>query len=37
VLTGNPGCILQIRQGCKSAGLACEVLHPMELFARTLP
>lgn len=37
VLTGNPGCLLQIRQGCKAAGLACEVLHPMELFARALP
>ncbi|MCW8130313.1 MAG: 4Fe-4S dicluster domain-containing protein [Planctomycetota bacterium] len=36
VLTGNPGCILQIRQGCKAAGLACEVLHPMELFARAI-
>ncbi len=37
VVTGNPGCLLQIRQGCKAAGLACEVLHPMELFARALP
>ena len=36
VLTGNTGCILQIRQGCKAAGLDCEVLHPMELFARAL-
>jgi glycolate oxidase iron-sulfur subunit len=36
VLTGNPGCILQIRQGCKAAGLPCEVLHPMELFARAI-
>jgi len=37
VLTGNPGCILQIRRGCQDAGLTCEVLHPMELFARALP
>ncbi|MBE7463776.1 MAG: 4Fe-4S dicluster domain-containing protein [Planctomycetes bacterium] len=37
VLTGNPGCILQIRQGCRDAGLDVEVLHPMELFARALP
>jgi len=37
VVTGNPGCLLQIRQGCKQAGLSCEVLHPMELFARALP
>ena len=37
VLTGNPGCIMQIRRGCQEAGFACEVLHPMELFARALP
>lgn len=36
VLTGNPGCLLQIRQGCKEMGLSCEVLHPMELLARAL-
>ncbi len=34
VLTGNPGCLMQIRNGCKAAGLPCEVLHPMELMAR---
>jgi glycolate oxidase iron-sulfur subunit len=36
VATGNPGCLMQIRNGCKAAGLNCEVLHPMELFARVL-
>ena len=36
VTTGNPGCLMQIRNGCKAAGLSCEVLHPMELIARQL-
>jgi glycolate oxidase iron-sulfur subunit len=36
VATGNPGCLMQIRNGCKAAGLQCEVLHPMELLARQL-
>jgi glycolate oxidase iron-sulfur subunit len=36
VTTGNPGCLMQIRAGCKAAGLACEVLHPMELIARQI-
>ena len=36
VTTGNPGCLMQIRNGCKAAGLSCEVLHPMELLARQL-
>jgi glycolate oxidase iron-sulfur subunit len=36
VVTGNPGCLMQIRNGCKAAGLACEVLHPMELLARVV-
>ncbi|HYG74570.1 MAG TPA: heterodisulfide reductase-related iron-sulfur binding cluster [Planctomycetota bacterium] len=36
VSTGNPGCLMQIRNGCKAAGLSCEVLHPMELLARQL-
>ncbi|MGD0091092.1 MAG: (Fe-S)-binding protein, partial [Planctomycetota bacterium] len=36
VATGNPGCLLQIRHGCRQAGLACEVLHPMEVLARQL-
>jgi glycolate oxidase iron-sulfur subunit len=36
VTTGNPGCLMQIRNGCRAAGLSCEVLHPMELLARQL-
>ena len=36
VATGNPGCLMQIRNGCQAAGLPCEVLHPMELLARQL-
>ena len=36
VTTGNPGCLMQIRNGCKAANLKCEVLHPMELLARQL-
>ena len=32
--TGNPGCILQIGAGARAAGLATEVLHPVELLAR---
>ena len=36
VTTGNPGCLMQIRNGCRAAGLTCEVLHPMELLARQL-
>ena len=36
VTTGNPGCLMQIRNGCKAAGLTCEVLHPMELIARQI-
>jgi glycolate oxidase iron-sulfur subunit len=34
VATGNPGCILQIAAGVRVAGLATEVLHPVELLAR---
>jgi glycolate oxidase iron-sulfur subunit len=34
VATGNPGCILQIAAGARAAGLATEVLHPVELLAR---
>jgi glycolate oxidase iron-sulfur subunit len=36
VVTGNPGCLMQIRNGCQAAGLTCEVLHPMELLARVV-
>lgn len=36
VVTGNPGCVLQIARGCRERGLAVEVLHPVELLARAL-
>ncbi len=35
VATGNPGCILQIRFGLAEAGLPVEVVHPVELLARS--
>jgi glycolate oxidase iron-sulfur subunit len=34
IVTGNPGCILQLRQGVARQGLAAEVLHPVEVVAR---
>ena len=34
VATGNPGCLMQIAQGVRQAGLEVEVLHPVELLAR---
>jgi glycolate oxidase iron-sulfur subunit len=34
--TGNPGCMFQFRYGAKKAGLKLEVLHPVELLARSL-
>jgi len=34
IVTGNPGCILQLRQGVMQYGLAAEVLHPVEVLAR---
>ncbi len=37
VVTSNPGCALQLRAGLREAGLALEVLHPIELIARQLP
>ncbi len=33
VATGNPGCLMQIRNGVKAAGLAVRVMHPVELLA----
>jgi glycolate oxidase iron-sulfur subunit len=36
VVTGNPGCVLQIARGCRERGLAVEVLHPVELLARAI-
>jgi glycolate oxidase iron-sulfur subunit len=34
--TGNPGCMFQFRYGAKRAGLTLEVVHPIELLARSL-
>ncbi len=34
--TGNPGCIFQFRYGAKKLGLKLEVVHPVELLARSL-
>jgi len=34
--TGNPGCMFQFRYGAKRAGLDLEVIHPVELLARSL-
>ena len=34
ILTGNPGCLMQIRSGAAKQGLRAEVLHPIELLER---
>jgi len=34
VATGNPGCLLQIRDGLRRARLAVDVQHPIDLLAR---
>ena len=34
VATGNPGCMLQLAVGVQDAGLATEVVHPVQLLAR---
>jgi glycolate oxidase iron-sulfur subunit len=34
--TGNPGCMFQLRYGARRAGLSLEVVHPIELLARSL-
>lgn len=36
VVTGNPGCLLQIARGCRERGLAIELLHPVELLGRAV-
>jgi glycolate oxidase iron-sulfur subunit len=36
LVTGNPGCLLQIARGCRERGLAIEVLHPVELLWRAV-
>jgi glycolate oxidase iron-sulfur subunit len=35
--TGNPGCMFQFRYGARRAGIDLEVVHPVELLARSLP
>ncbi len=34
--TGNPGCMFQFKYGAKKHGMTLEVLHPVELLARSL-
>jgi glycolate oxidase iron-sulfur subunit len=36
VAAGNPGCLMQIRQHCRTQGLPVEVVHPVTLLARAL-
>ena len=36
VVAGNPGCLLQIARGARARGLDLEVLHPIELLARSV-
>lgn len=36
VVTGNPGCVLQIARGCRARGLDVEVLHPVQVLARSV-
>jgi glycolate oxidase iron-sulfur subunit len=33
VATGNPGCLLQVINGCRTAGVAVRVAHPVTLLA----
>jgi glycolate oxidase iron-sulfur subunit len=35
LVTGNPGCLMQIRTGCREAGLDIRVRHPVELIAES--
>ncbi|MDE0886410.1 MAG: (Fe-S)-binding protein [Myxococcota bacterium] len=34
IVTGNPGCLLQLRSGARERGLAAQVVHPVELLDR---
>jgi glycolate oxidase iron-sulfur subunit len=36
VVTGNPGCLLQIASGCRRRGVTVEVVHPVTLLARAV-
>jgi glycolate oxidase iron-sulfur subunit len=33
VATGNPGCLLQVQNGCRAAGLDLRIVHPVTLLA----
>ncbi len=33
VATGNPGCMLQVMNGCRSAGMDVRIAHPVTLLA----
>jgi glycolate oxidase iron-sulfur subunit len=37
LLTGNAGCLMHIGSGARLAGLAIQVMHPVELIALTYP
>lgn len=34
LVTGNPGCLLQLEKGCKDAGIHLTLKHPVELLAQ---
>jgi glycolate oxidase iron-sulfur subunit len=34
IVTGNPGCLMQLRAGAAGRGLAAEILHPVEMLDR---
>ncbi|MBI3634646.1 MAG: (Fe-S)-binding protein, partial [Candidatus Rokubacteria bacterium] len=36
VVTGNPGCLLQIAKGCRARGVDVELTHPVTLLARAV-
>ena len=36
LVTGNPGCLFQIRAGVRRAGLSLRVVHPIEYMAERL-
>jgi glycolate oxidase iron-sulfur subunit len=36
ITAGNPGCLMQIHQHCREAGMDVEVVHPVTLLARAL-
>jgi glycolate oxidase iron-sulfur subunit len=36
VVTGNPGCLLQLAKGVRQRGLRVELLHPVELLDRAI-